>query len=120
MLEGNIGELLKHSRKRKKLSVNSVVNELSSVYNINTAVKTLYGWEVNRSQPDISTFLALCNIYDIKQPDFAILGHTKNSTKDKSSYTLLTGDEKRLIDTFRQFNEQQKEYISHTFDMLKK
>lgn len=74
MSSNYISEVLKSSRKGSNLSVNEVVDKLSSLYGIVVASKTLYGWEKDRSQPDIDTFLALCKIYNISNDDFLMIG----------------------------------------------
>lgn len=75
MSSNYISEVLKTSRKGSNLSVNEVVDKLSSLYEITVASKTLYGWEKGRSQPDIDTFLALCKIYNISNDDFLMIGN---------------------------------------------
>ena len=59
-----IGQILKHTRKKQFLSVKEVVQKLS-LYEIVIAEKTLYGWENGTHQPNADAFIALCCVYGI-------------------------------------------------------
>lgn len=69
-----VGERLRTFRKLRGLSIAEVVEQLFSCYKIKISDKTVYGWEAGRSQPDIETFLSLCEIYHVSNRDFAVTG----------------------------------------------
>lgn len=53
-------------RKKTGVSIEEIQKRLVDEYDINAAVKTIYGWESGKVQPSIKTFIALCQIYKIK------------------------------------------------------
>lgn len=61
----SIGSILRQARKDADISVNDVVLYLEE-NGINTAAKTIYGWENDSARPSINTFLLLCKKYGIK------------------------------------------------------
>lgn len=116
MSSNYISEVLKTSRKGSNLSVNEVVDKLSSLYGIVVASKTLYGWEKSRSQPDIDTFLALCKIYNISNDDFLMIG---NYLCDRESPTNPDESSQLLLSNYEQLNDEGKEkLISYSNDLV--
>ena len=61
----SIGTTLKNERKNAGMTVEEVYHFLAE-NNINSATKTIYGWENDFSSPNIHTFLLLCKCYGIK------------------------------------------------------
>lgn len=59
-----IADGLKRRRAELKLSIADVVFRMAEA-GINVSPKTIYGWENNVSQPKVSAFLKLCDIYKI-------------------------------------------------------
>lgn len=116
-----IGNLLKEFRKKNKLSVQTVTEILRDRFQISTASKTLYGWEVGRSQPEIGTFLALCQIYGITSSDLNYLGYQlqiKRNANDKITAFELSIEERQMIRIFRELPLKDQDYVRHTFDLL--
>lgn len=69
MIETQIPKLLKDSRKASGLKVPEVVRILKDKYDVSISDKTLYGYEVGRSQPEIDCFFHLCDIYGVSPSD---------------------------------------------------
>ena len=63
-MKHSIGTTLKNARKSAGMTVEDVYNFLAE-NNINSAIKTIYGWEHDFSYPSINTFLLLCKLYGI-------------------------------------------------------
>ena len=59
-----IAQSFKNCRLQSGLSTSETVSALEQ-RNVSISPKTLYGWEKARSQPDINTFLLLCDIYGV-------------------------------------------------------
>lgn len=64
LTEENIAYLLRDERERKGYSVEQVAEKLHE-RGINISTKALYGYENKVGKPKLSTFVALCDIYDI-------------------------------------------------------
>lgn len=64
MKDSLIPGLLRDYRKAKGLSTTEVIQALNAK-GISIAEKTLYGYENGTSTPNVRTFIALCDIYDI-------------------------------------------------------
>lgn len=62
----SIAKILKEKRISRQLSVREVSLRLQK-YHMLAAEKTIYGWESGKRSPDLATFLALCQIYDIQE-----------------------------------------------------
>lgn len=60
-----IARTLKQLRHDKAMTVNDVVERLGDE-SVNIAVKTLYGWESGQALPRLDVFLALCQVYDVR------------------------------------------------------
>lgn len=52
-------------RKESDIPIEKIQEILEKEYGIKAAVKTIYGWESGKVQPQIKTFIALCKIYKI-------------------------------------------------------
>ena len=65
MNEKPIAKLLKDGRKASGMKVDDVITLLAEKYGVSLSAKTLYGYEVGRSQPEIDCFFYLCDIYKI-------------------------------------------------------
>ena len=78
----------------------------------NTAVSN---WESGNNSIDIETLFAACDIFGVTLNDM----YGKYSVK-KSSGAVLTEDESRLLNTYRNLNQQGQEYILQTLDMASK
>ena len=116
-----VGSFLKKSRKKNNSSVQEVSNRLFNEYGVKVAVKTLYGWEVSRSQPDIETFLALCQIYNVTYSDLNQLGYrikAQNGPEDDILTANLTTEEREIIQNFRHFDLENKKYLLKTIQLI--
>ena len=65
MKEKPVANLLRNARKNSGLKVDEVIRTLKDKYDITISSKTLYGYEVGRSQPEIDCFFYLCDIYHV-------------------------------------------------------
>ncbi len=99
MKNPRIAMYLKYYRKLNNLSV-AEVSEILRKHNINTAVKTIYGWENGQSQPDADTFMLLCEIYNIEN-----ILETFGYIEGDKEQLILSEDEKKLIMHFREHPE---------------
>lgn len=61
----DVMQKLREIRKKRGLRVEHVVQELHE-YDIDVAVKTVYGWEGGQANPSLQAFIALCSIYGVK------------------------------------------------------
>lgn len=89
-----IADLLKDMRLEKDLKGPEVVRLLKQRFDIELSDKTLYGYENGVSSPNIPTFLALCDIYEIED----VLGALE---KTKPHRRTLSPTEERLIKYFK-------------------
>lgn len=65
----DISEVLKdlaRLRKENGIPIEDIQTSLLEEYGIKSAVKTIYGWESGKVQPPLKTFVALCEIYKVK------------------------------------------------------
>lgn len=99
MKNPRIGLMLKYYRKLRNMSVSDVAASLAD-NDINVAVKTIYGWESGKTQPDADTLLLLCDIYGIDN----ILDTFGYNTPDTEP-VILTSFEKELIKKYRSMPE---------------
>lgn len=53
-------------RKCNGMSIESIRNKLFNEYGIQISKKAIYDWEAGRTEPKTQTFIALCNIYGIR------------------------------------------------------
>ena len=95
MRNDKIGEMLKGYRKQLHLTVPEVAQILHDKYGIDTAEKTIYGWESNQAHPTTDTFLVLCEIYHITE----LYGFYESA--DAPTGLTLTEEEEELIHRFR-------------------
>lgn len=62
--------ILKNYRKEQGISVPEVAEYIYKETDRKVSPKTVYGWEIGVSRPDIQEFVAMCNLYmicDIKE-----------------------------------------------------
>ena len=93
MTKEQVASLIRDKRHEKKLTGEEVVQKLRSS-GINISAKTLWGYENGTSSPSVSTFLALCRIYEIEN---IIDEANAKPTTDKG----ITARERTLLDYFR-------------------
>lgn len=101
MKRTNIGTLLRYYRKKAKLSVNDVIENLAKEYDILYTDKAVYGWESGRSQPPADTFLILCKMYEISNI-IESMGYASQNTKEP---LILSDREEELIHKYREHKE---------------
>ncbi len=101
MKNNQIGIMLKKYRKLNALSVSDVVVELHDKYGVEVAEKTVYGWESNQAHPTSDVFVALCDIYKIKN-----IPSVFSNSKDSNGFTI-TAEERKLIEQYRNTPELQ-------------
>lgn len=106
MKNNRIGEVLKQYRKQNSMSVNDVMMELQNRYQLSVAEKTIYGWESNQAHPTTDTFVALCEIYKIRN----IADSFSESAAQKMSKPkdfLISAEERSIIEQYRKYPELQ-------------
>ena len=59
-------QILKDIRRKKAISVQQVADYIYKEVGIRISVKTVYGWENASSKPDVICFVAMCNLYSIR------------------------------------------------------
>ena len=72
-MEYTLGETLAALRKAKKYMQKDVTAKLAD-YGIHVSVKSIHNWEKGLSQPNIQTFLALCDIYGVDDVQWRFAG----------------------------------------------
>lgn len=106
MKNNRIGEVLKQSRKQNSMSVTDVMIELRDKYQLSVAEKTIYGWESNQAHPTTDTFVALCEIYKIRNlADTFSESAVKKTSKPKDF--LISAEERSIIEQYRKYPELQ-------------
>ena len=95
-----VGNTLRGYRLKNKLSVKQVVEKLQDHYQVEISTKTLYAWERNQNQPSASCFLALCEIYNIKN----ILTEFGYETRKEPVPLFLNPEEREIIIRYRSYN----------------
>lgn len=109
MKDDSIGNALKAYRKRCGMTVQDVAVALQNEYDLTVAEKTIYGWESNQANPPASTFLALCDIYQIERIHDIIQKRTQGF--------VITPDERKVIEQYRKqpaFQEAVKRLLGIT------
>ena len=61
-----IGELFREIRMKKGYTVMQIQQMLRDSYGLEISTKTIYSWETNHSHPSVEVFLAVCDIYDLR------------------------------------------------------
>ena len=74
---------------------------------IGKSEKTVAAWEQPNGQPDISTLIKLCNIYN-----FSSLDEMLGLSLDKNLLSSLRVEEKDLIDTYRKLTPNSKQIVT--------
>ncbi len=109
-----IAKVLKRLREETKMTA----DEVGAI--IGKSGKTVNAWENGRGQPDAEMLIRLSSIYHVKN---LLLEFDENqllkddlSKKDSISQikTIITSNEKRLLDFFRNFNEEGQEKLLDT------
>lgn len=99
----NISSILRQFRKSSDYVAKDVTEKLKQ-YGINISEKTLYGYESGISMPNANTFIALCLIYNCKNPLSAI----KNQAEDP--------DEAVIIAKYRSLDDRGKSAVRNVLD----
>lgn len=109
--------------KRLREETNMTADEVGAI--IGKSGKTVNAWENGRGQPDAEMLIRLSSIYHVKN---LLLEFDENqllvedlSKKDSISQieTIITSNEKRLLDYFRNFNEEgQAKALERLSEML--
>ena len=102
----NIGAKLKKIRESKKMSRKTVADKLKE-YGIDISDKTLYGYEVGRTSANADMFLALCEIYEIKD----ILGVFYDVDMGEDKEVLLSPFEQKIIDKLRFLDKEGQQKV---------
>lgn len=106
MKNNRIGEVLKQYRKQNAMSVTDVMIALRDKYELSVAEKTIYGWESNQAHPTADTFVALCEIYKIRNfADAFSESAVKRTAKPKDF--LISAEERSIIEQYRKYPELQ-------------
>lgn len=106
MKNNRIGEVLKQYRKQNAMSVTDVMVALQEQYELTVAEKTIYGWESNQAHPTADTFIALCEIYKIRNlSDSFSEPAVKKVSKPKGF--LISAEERSIIEQYRKYPELQ-------------
>ena len=104
MKNNRIGEVLKKYRKQNSLSVTDVMILLQERYQLSVAEKTIYGWESNQAHPTTDTFVALCEIYKIRNLSETFSVPSKGH---KPKEFLISAEERLIIENYRKYPELQ-------------
>ena len=106
MKNNRIGQVLKQYRKQNAMSVTDVMIALRDKYKLSVAEKTIYGWESNQAHPTTDTFVALCEIYKIRN-----LAENFSESAVKKTYKpkdfLISAEERFIIEQYRKYPELQ-------------
>lgn len=90
-------EFIKKKLKQLRLDCQLTADEVGSL--IGKSGKTVNGWENGRSQPDVETFLKLCDIYKVS--DIFKEFHVKDLFNDDEKELSLSNHEKLVILAYR-------------------
>lgn len=90
-------ELIKDKLKQLRIDCKMTADEVGSL--IGKSGKTVNGWENGRSQPDVETFLKLCDIYKVRNifTEFNV----KDLIKNTDDEIKLSNHEKQVILAYR-------------------
>lgn len=102
-----IAAFLKSKRKEKNLKGPEVIQKLKQLHNIDISVKTLYGYENGVSHPDVPTFGALCEIYEVEN----VLDDVKAQPEVAEKKISVTLREEILVRYFRQASPEAQELV---------
>lgn len=95
--------LIKDKLKQLRLDCQLTADEVGNM--IGKSGKTVNGWENGRSQPDVETFLKLCDIYKVN--DIFTEFNVKDLFADNKNNFLLSEHEKQVILAYRSRPEMQ-------------
>lgn len=115
-----IGQILKHTRKKQSLSVKEVVQKLS-LYEIVIAEKTLYGWENGTHQPNADAFIALCCVYGITS--LSVFSGVqpispKSSELAEVNSPALDNDTQQLVEQYRSLTDEDQHFVKRIIYLL--
>jgi transcriptional regulator with XRE-family HTH domain len=107
----SIGAKLKEIRESKKLSRKDVAEKLKEK-GIEISDKTLYGYEVGRTSANADMFMALCQIYEIKDVlyEFNFTGYNDDGS------IQLNLPEQELVEKYRKLDKERKEFVTYILD----
>lgn len=95
--------------KKARLAAGYTQVELSKVIHVTQG--SISQWETGDTSPDIKTLVALADLYGISID--VLVGHSMPEQPDMDSLRL-SEDEQKLIDDYRNLNEQGQAYIRQT------
>lgn len=107
----SIGAKLKEIRESKKLSRKDVAEKLKEK-GIEISDKTLYGYEAGRTSANADMFMALCQIYEIKDVlyEFNFTGYNDDGS------IQLNLPEQELVEKYRKLDKERKEFVTYILD----
>lgn len=106
-IKKNIQNNIALYRKRLNLTQKSLASQ------VGVAATSLASWEQGKSLPDIDTLFALCDIFGI---DIETICRNKKGQTDlfqtlNQSEPMYSPDEQKLIEDYRDFNDEGKEKV---------
>ena len=116
MKNPNIARALRYYRKLNNLSVDEVSDYLNA-QNIPAKSKTIYGWENGNSQPNADTLMTLCGYYHIENI-LETFGYCPAPSKDPDAASILTKEERMLLDAYQLFCYFQGNLHGHFLGIL--
>ncbi|MBY0755065.1 helix-turn-helix domain-containing protein [Clostridium sardiniense] len=125
----DLGNLLKHLREEKNVSMDKMIEDIKTLYSISIAKSTISKWENNKADPSMENAKILCNYFNVSL-DY-LLGLSKYKTKEeeleiyKSKMLEFANKhnknlyEKTLLDNFKELNDiGKKKVITYTKDLV--
>ncbi|MGG7099171.1 helix-turn-helix domain-containing protein, partial [Clostridium sardiniense] len=125
----DLGNLLKHLREEKNVSMDKMIEDIKTLYSISIAKSTISKWENNKADPSMENAKILCNYFNVSL-DY-LLGLSKYKTKEeeleihKSKMLEFANKhnknfyEKNLLDSFNKLNDiGKKKVITYTKDLI--
>lgn len=98
----NIGAVMRAYRKFNRLEVSDVKQIFLDKYNLTVSEKTIYNWESSQYNLSLPKFLALCEIYHIKDISASPLDE-----EELSEELNITAKELSLIAAYRKHKDLQ-------------
>ncbi len=111
MSKAYIAKVLKRLREQTGMTS----DEVGAI--IGKSGKTVNAWENGRGQPDAEMLIRLSSIYHVKNlllefdEDQVLEGAFSKEDSVSQIETIITSDEKRLLDYYRNFNEEGREKL---------
>ncbi|CQR71344.1 HTH-type transcriptional regulator PuuR [Sporomusa ovata DSM 2662] len=101
----NIGNKIKELRQIKGLSATALASM------INTTQQTVSNYEINKTEPSISTIQLICNVFEITLAEF--FAEPSNDKTAKETYDEkiknLPEKDRKIIDTIIEVNKPKEE-----------